>query len=126
MADCGDQLTCFALLKFFRRNGKDSEHLHHDLYDRVCHSRCRRDLDIRLEPMKETLDTLKDVCKGVLAGSFCLSCLRNLDVTMSTTGEKELREMLTERRIPIPVNIIPTGGYTCITVSECVIWSTLS
>jgi len=41
-------------------------------------------------------------------------------------GEKEPRKILTERRIPIPVKIIPTGGYTYITVSERIIWSTLS
>jgi hypothetical protein len=75
MAHCQDQLTRSASPKFFCRNSKDSEHLYHDFYDHVHHSRCRRDSDIRLEPLKEAFDTVKDVNNCILASANGFSCL---------------------------------------------------
>lgn len=114
MAYHRNQLTCSVLFNFFRRNCKDSKHLYHNLYYYVPHSRCRGNLDIRLKPLKEALDPIEDVNKRIFASTNALNCLRNwmlqslLPVAM---GDSRIKH--TESKTPIPVNIIPAGGYTC-------------
>jgi hypothetical protein len=67
-------------------------------------------LDIGLKASKEILDALEYVGERILAGRNAFGCLGERDVrVVEAMGS---RKILTERRMPIPVQITRAGGYT--------------
>ena len=103
------------MFNLFGCDGKDAKHLNHNLHDRIRQSRGRWDLDIGLQSSKDVLYALEEVNECSSTSTDTLSGLRYQDVTIA---RKEIMDMLTERRTPMPVNITPTGGYASKSISD--------
>ena len=95
-----------------RHDPKDRQNLNHDLYDDVCQSLSRPDLDIFLKTLEEIFQAAEEVDEGILAGADVLDGLG--DVLYCHGGLHDgSRRMLTWKRIPMPAKIAPEGGNTC-------------
>ena len=104
-------LTHSPLFNLPCRDAKNRENLDHYLNDYIHHFCSRRQFCIDLETPEKHLNPLKDVDKSILARTSILSCLRGVDVRTAHT--KLLKQIHTERRMPIPANIAFAGENTC-------------
>ncbi len=105
------QLTSFALLNLFCRDGENGKYFDHDSHHNVRHSYGRWNLDINFKSSEAVLDAFEEVDKYVLVGTNSGGCLT--ETRVSRYPIKVIQETLTERRTPIPVKITAAGGIVC-------------
>jgi len=75
--------THSSTLHILGRDRQNSQYLHHNLDEHVCHSRSRRHLDVDLESAEEELDAVEQVDESVLACTGIFSRLEHLYVKLA-------------------------------------------
>ena len=85
----GETHTGSPLPDFLRHDPKDRDNLDHDLDDNVPHCRSRSDLYICLKSFEEVFHAIKQIDKGVFAGSDVLDGLGSIWVSKTHTLGQE-------------------------------------
>ena len=80
-----ERRTGSSLPNFLRHDPKDRDNLDHNFDDNVSHGRRRSDFDIRLESLEEVFHAIKQIDKGVFAGSDVLDGLGSIWVSKTPT-----------------------------------------
>jgi hypothetical protein len=79
------QLTSFALLNLFCRDGENGKYFDHDFHHNVRHSYGRWNLDINFKSSEAVLDAFEEVDKYVLVGTNSGGCL--IETRVSTPNK---------------------------------------
>lgn len=100
------QLTWSPLFNLIGGNRENTEYFDHDFHDRVRHCRGWRHSRIGLKPFKEGFYSLEEINECIMAGIELLSRLTD---AVSRWLVLRNNTKLTNRRMPIPVNMTFEG-----------------
>ena len=105
------QLTCSLSGDLLRRDGKDGEHLSHDLHKHLRHFGSQRNLSINPKTLEEVLNALKQLDERIVARAHIFRRLNN--VVVKRGPRVAAANIRTARSTPIPVKTAPAGGNAC-------------
>ena len=105
------RLTESPLLDFPGSKSEGINEFNNYLHQNICQGRRRRDLGIDTKSAEDVLEGHEKVNQCIVASTYFLDSLRELDVRDTQIGSEE--EMHTVSKTPMPANIAFAGGNGC-------------